>query len=461
MDEPSAEEACLEPNNTTHDTTCSSDDEEELFGGDNDGLMIVQTEQIPKRNGLLVSWQRHAHTVLTVVLAMALGIVVRQSKTSNSRTSSTAAQSLANTGWAPLPDSQQVIDTIAFGSCMKQNMPQPFWDTVMKVNPQVTILAGDQVYPEDCNNTECTNLQVAYAQLEQHPSFAGAKARLPMVAILDDHDYGLNDCHDTNPYKDVAKDLFFDFYQIPPDDERRAPDRTTEGLYTSYEWGPVGQRVQLIVLDTRYSRSKFLYSAKLWAYVPDHHNHTKRMLSENQWDWLEHQVLARPANVRLVVSSVQVLTQGVWGFEHWHLIPHELGRLKHLLKKYCHNVDADSQSLPILLSGDRHIGAFYYDDEYDLNEVTASSWTHTIPHGYDPDGVQCATPEDCIEEDVAHVGDSVTENHFGVVKVDWDQRSVDVSLVRSETSHGYPVKQKWHEDTDAGKPLKTLSLQIP
>ena len=428
---------------------------------ENDGLIKANgEEEFYKQSRSLASlFRSHAHTVLTVVLAIALSMTLTRSNSWKESQSSLSLNS-GKTPFAPLPDSSQAVDTIAFGSCMKQNMPQPFWDTVVKADPQVTVLMGDQVYPNgDCKDDACTNLRESYEILEQHPSFQGAKAMLPMVAILDDHDYGQNDCYEKNPYKDVAKELFFEFYQIPETDERRAPDRATEGLYTSYEWGPMGQRTQLIVLDTRYSRSKFKYSAKEWAYLPDHDNKHKRMLSHAQWEWLEHDVLQRPANVRLIVSSVQVLTEGEWGFEHWSLIPHELGKLKKMLQKYCHNVE--NPSLPVLLSGDRHIGAFYYDEEHDINEVTASSWTHTIPHGYDPDGVKCATEAECIEADPVRVGEWVSENHFGLVNMDWEQRSVEVSLVQSDTSHGFPVKTKWARDTDAGKKLKTIVLQIP
>jgi len=477
-------------NNHYTDSTC---DENNNNNNDNDkdGLMKVgnnKSEMLPTTTKITTTtttttsayyyqycrelFRRHGHTVLTVLLAIALGITTWHAKNSSSSSSSGTTTTTTTTSnglfqssipWAPLPASDQVIETVAFGSCMKQNMPQPFWDTLVTAQPQVTVLMGDQVYPDgDCEDMDCTVLKEAYKVWSQHPSFLGAKAVLPMVPILDDHDYGQNDCYESNPFKDMAKELFFDFYDIPTTDERRAvPERKHEGLYTYYEWGPLGQRVQLIVLDTRYSRSEFLYSEEEWAYLPDHHDKSKRMLSKAQWQWLEEDVLQRPANVRLVVSSVQVLTQGEWGFEHWYNIPHELAKLKHMLRKYCHNVDKNQRSLPLLLSGDRHIGAYYYDEENDLHEVTASSWTHTIIKGWDPDGVKCETDEECIEPDTIRVGDAIHENHFGLVQIDWKERSLRASLVRAETSHGYPVKQKWNEDTDAGNPLWSLELDIP
>jgi alkaline phosphatase D len=309
-----------------------------------------------------------------------------------------------------------------------------------------------------CSDERCVELKRAYETLDAHPSFQGAKAKLPMVAILDDHDYGHNDCNENNPYKDVAKEMFFDFYDIPPTDERRT--RQNEGLYSSYEWGPVGKRLQLILLDVRYSRSKFKYDADLWGYVAYNHSiNDMRMLSESQWSWLE-EALRRPANVRLVVSSMQVLSRGVWGFEHWALIPNELDRLKRLLKKYCTDVSDADLSLPVLLSGGRHIGATYYDGQFDLYEVSASSWTHTVPDGWDPDGYKCEGDE-CIEEDPARFGGWVAVNNFGVVRANWSERTLEVSLVRAETSAGYATKTRWKDNTDAGEDLKKLTLNIP
>lgn len=153
-----------------------------------------------------------------------------------------------------------------------------------------------------------------------------------------------------------------------------------------------------------------------------------------------------------------MLSEGTWGFEHWALIPSELDRLKQLLRKYCK--EANEPSLPVLLSGDRHVGAFYHDAQNDLYDITASSWTHTIIDGWDPDGVQCEGAE-CIEEDPTRLDGWVGVNHFGVVRVDWPKKKLDVSLVRAETSPGYPVKSRWHHNTDAGEVLKNLSLDIP
>jgi alkaline phosphatase D len=447
----------------------------------------------------IVRYNKYMHSVVTTVLALALVMVLSIGHSSTSSTTNSvssfsssvnpteesptvyessfvATTSAADIPWMPLPDSSQRISRIAFGSCMKEDMPMPFWDTLLEYQPDITILGGDNVYSLDvdaCSGVDnCTLLELAYQQLNHHASFQGAKRQLPMVAMLDDHDYGINDCHRNNPYKDIAKQLYFDFMDIPLEDERR--HRIHEGLYTSYEWGKDDEIVQLILLDTRYSRSEFIYDDELEGYVPYSLDEEtgKRFLSDAQWHWFE-QVLQRPANVRLILSTQQVLTQGVWGFESWNNIPKERHRLVKLLKQYCSGVGGDptsnnntntyKPSLPILLSGDRHVGAFYNDPALwaDLFEVTASSWTHTIPDGWFDDGSKCKTQEECIEPDPTRLGDWVGVNHFGMVQVDWEQRMVNLSLIQTETSHGYYVRQRWEHNTDAGQVLKSMTLPIP
>ena len=148
---------------------------------------------------------------------------------------------------------------------------------------QVYIAGGDNVYG-DCFSANCSELREAYATLTHHPSFVGAKGLLPMVAVIDDHDAGQNDCGETNPYKDLSKQMFLDFWQLPPDDPRRRRD----GLYTAYRWGPPGRVVQVILLDTRSFRDDpdFADSSGGGGYLPVT-NPEKTMLGSEQWAWLE------------------------------------------------------------------------------------------------------------------------------------------------------------------------------
>jgi alkaline phosphatase D len=154
------------------------------------------------------------------------------------------------------------------------------------------------------------------------------------------------------------------------------------------------------------------------------------MLGETQWKWLEEQ-LQQPADLRVMVSSIQVLNDGTI-FEAWRHLPKERDRLYDLIR---------NKSV-LLLSGDRHIGGFYEtalsstgssSSSSVLVEVTSSSFTHTVPLGaYD----NCTTPAECDEADPARIGDSVRENHFGALEIDWEARKFTVALRRAESASG-------------------------
>jgi alkaline phosphatase D len=348
--------------------------------------------------------------------------------------------------WAPLPTSETTLTSIFFGSCSSQKVEQPFWHTMSKLEPDLVVLMGDNVYA-DCNDKDCTNLQEAYDEWAAHSSFQGARSVLPITAVLDDHDYGQGDCHADNPYKDVAKQMFIDFFDLP--EERR---HENDGLYGVYEWGSLGQRIQLVLLDTRYARSPFLDTDEPGApgkesYIPDTENRDKQMLSPEQWKWLEEQV-NRPTDVRLVVSSIQVLAEGN-GFEGWRMLPYERDRLTDLLQ-------SQTFATTIILSGDRHKGGFYRYQN--LTEVTSSSFTHTIPFGAYSN---CTNAKECDEEDERRIGDFVRVNHFGSIGFDWSNRTMTVALRRTDTSqHSMYFDNRGHLTGDAGDPVQSHTYPL-
>lgn len=361
-----------------------------------------------------------------------------------SHTSSSSSSSEIQ--WLPLPPKEKTISKIAFGSCSSQYMTHPYWDTLVEQNPDLVLFMGDNVYG-DCHDEPCTDLKKAYSDWARHASFVGATKLLPVVATLDDHDYGQGDAWSANPHKDLAKEMFLDFFDIH--DERRT--RAREGVYQHFMFGPDGQRVQIILLDTRYSRSEFVATGNHSSpYIPDTEDASKQMLSPAQWTWLEES-LQEPAQVRLIVSSVQALNSAT-GFECWRHIPDEKERLESLLE------DISKNSVVVLLTGDRHVGGFY--EHGNVKEVTASSWTHTIPFGaYD----NCTNAQECDEEDPRRIGDFVRVNHFGMAEIDWEQRNVMLSLRRTEASpyYQYFLNTDHHKTTNAGEILQSQMYTIP
>jgi len=252
---------------------------------------------------------------------------------------------------APAPPADATLETIAVGSCLKQEMPAPILRTVVAGEPDLMVLMGDNVYHDGTPD----GLRAAYATLAAHPDFRALADRTPLLAVWDDHDYGADDAGSENPHKADAKRQFLAFFDEPSDSARRAHD----GLYLARTMGPPGRRVQVILLDTRWFRSAPPASAD---------DASATVLGAAQWAWLG-ETLRQPADVRVLVSSIQVVpTEHRW--EKWANFPRERARL---LKTIAESGAAGV----VVVSGDRHRGEISMLDDpaigYPLWELTSSS----------------------------------------------------------------------------------------
>src|SRR5260370_22121167 len=90
------------------------------------------------------------------------------------------------------------------------------------------------------------------------------------------------------------------------------------------------------------------------------------MLGPVQWAWVAGE-LRKPAEIRLIVSSTQVLAEG-HGWERWGNMPLERQKLLDTIR------DSAAKGV-VLLSGDRHVCALYREMPtrlYPLYEMTSS-----------------------------------------------------------------------------------------
>ena len=298
------------------------------------------------------------------------------------------------------------LERIAIGSCLHQARPQPIWDDVIKAKPQLMLMMGDNVYGDFSDET-ASQLKAAYATQALHPEFTKARAALPMVAIWDDHDFGRNDGGADFPHKHMAAKLFYEFWGTTP------PRPPEQGLHFSRTYGPEGKRVQIILLDTRSFRSPLQRKTSAfphWGpYEPDPDT-SKTMLGPEQWAWLEAE-LQQPADLRLIVSSVQVLAEG-HGWERWGNFPHERERFLRTL------AGARGPAKIVVLSGDRHGAAIYSAQNAggEIVEITSSA-LNIPPPGPNRDARVAPLVTDVY----------VSEN-FGVLDFDWTNRKLTVSL---------------------------------
>ena len=272
-------------------------------------------------------------------------------------------------GSAATAQEQPPITRIAFGSCAHQAKPQPIWDAVLDYRPELFIFAGDNVYG-DVSSGAMTELAAAYAKAATIEGYGMVRAAAPVLATWDDHDFGANDGGADFPHKEAAKRLFLEFWQIPDGDPRQARD----GIYHAETFGPEGMRVQVVLLDTRTFRSPLRTAEQAGApgkgpYAPDP-DPAKTMLGPAQWSWLRAQLM-QPAELRLIVSSVQVLA-GEHGWERWGNLPAEQAKLFDLIAE-------TGAAGVIFLSGDRHVGALYRRESAALRPLR----DHLERHQYD------------------------------------------------------------------------------
>lgn len=300
---------------------------------------------------------------------------------------------------------EPALELIGVGSCLRQDLPQPIFDAILDDDLDLFVFLGDNVYG-DVESEDLRELRDAYAMQAEADGFSRLRAEVPLAATWDDHDYGLNDAGADFFGREEAQRIFEDFWDVPPDSERAS----RPGVYDAVTYGPPGQRVQLILLDTRYFRSPLRLTDERGApgkerYMPDP-DPAKTMLGEEQWAWLG-QVLQEEADLRILASSIQVIADG-HGYEAWRNLPAERDRLYALLRETGANG-------VVIISGDRHRAGIYRDDDaldYPLLELTASSLNSAF-----------ASEE---EAGPYRLGPTYRSENYGALRIDWAVRSVSL-----------------------------------
>jgi alkaline phosphatase D len=318
---------------------------------------------------------------------------------------------------------ERSLSRIGFGSCAKQDKPQPIWEAVVAAGPELFLLLGDNIYAD---TEDMQVLWDKYQLLGAQPGFQKLKQACPVLATWDDHDLGANDAGGEYPKKRESQKLFLDFFGVPKD----SPRRRQEGIYHAQVFGPEGKRVQIILLDTRYFRSRLKTGfqkgepgeGRRGQYVPNT-DPEATVLGPEQWTWLAAQ-LRSPAELRVICSSFQLVADE-HGSEGWGNFPRERQRLIRLIR--------DTQAAGVVvISGDRHlseISRLPADSGvgYPLFDVTSSSLN-------EPSGNKTkAGTRFANEINSYRVGLTYFDTNFGFIDVDWKEPDPIVRLqVRDE-----------------------------
>lgn len=321
---------------------------------------------------------------------------------------------------SPALPSDTVMTRIAFGSCVNENRDMKFWDVIAAQKPQAFLLIGDNVYGDTrpTHSADTPTLLASYRKLSSRAEFDRFRRSVPMMTAWDDHDYGANDAGGSFAFKEWAETVYETFWGSS-DEVKSRP-----GVYESRIVGPEGKRVQFITLDSRFFRSDLATmpyrdpGPTLGWYIPNT-DPSATVLGATQWDWLARE-LAKPAELRLVVSSTQVITDA-HNFEGWTNFPRERERLYALLaNKGVNNA--------IFLSGDRHSGGFYRTNAPGLSrplwDFTSSSLNFAFGKGNGADR----------EPDPKRIGGFWGIPNFGQIDIDWAAKTVKMTLRRDDGS---------------------------
>ncbi|TWU46952.1 alkaline phosphatase D family protein [Rubripirellula reticaptiva] len=290
----------------------------------------------------------------------------------------------------------RTVSQVFFGSCIKQEQPMPLLAKMADLSPDLMIFLGDNIYGD---TEDMDVLRAKYAVLSSDRGFQRLRQSCPTLATWDDHDFGVNDGGADYSKRLESERIFEDFWF----NDLSVEARSRPGVYDAKFFGPPEKRLQVIMLDTRYFRSPLKQGDKRigGSWLPDS-DPSKTMLGEDQWTWLEEQ-LSKPANVRIIASSIQFLAEAV-GQETWSNLPRERHRMLDLLK-------STNANGVIFISGDRHwseLSSLSQGVPYPIYDFTSSSFNQLHGRG---------TP---TENRFRHLPNTFHQANYGVIRIDWD-----------------------------------------
>ena len=325
-------------------------------------------------------------------------------------------------------DATKPLQKIAFGSCAMQFKPQPIWKAIANQSPDLFLFLGDNIYGDfDGKNTftpTTETLDRDWQLLANQPHFSEFRKKVPIMATWDNHDYGKHDGGAEFELKELTKSKFLDFFGEPVNSKRRL----TPGIYDAKIIGPAEKRVQIILLDTRYFKGPFIKDKRSKAkkaadgnvgsmanYVPNE-DPGVTLLGEQQWAWLEQQLI-QPAEIRLIVSSTQVIADQK-AMDEWGNYPLERQRLFNLIKN-------NAARGVILLSGNVHFTEISKTniDGYELLDFTSSGMTHS-------------NKAYAAANNPYRIAGAYDDLNFGLLEIDWNADSSPEIVMTAMNNNG-------------------------
>ncbi len=244
---------------------------------------------------------------------------------------------------------EAALARIALGSRANADLSPSVWNAVSATYPDLSIFAADVVCRDvemsagQANIGDLIALHDAYSNFANLDGFMQLREAAPVLAVRYDDRFDGEGRPADEGFNRISNQIHLDFWQASESDPRRS--RT--GLYFSQGYGPADRRVQVIVLDVMSVRGQTLGSnVSDPGSTPSNRS---PLLGEAQWAWLEAE-LQKPAELRLIVSSTEVLSESRKA-DGWARFPEERARLLQLA--------VGAQGRTMLLSGNQRHGVIY------------------------------------------------------------------------------------------------------
>lgn len=263
----------------------------------------------------------------------------------------------------PVPDFSFIT-----GSCAYINQPaydrpgtpygkdMSIFQTLAREQAAFMLWLGDAWYTREVDYSSEWGLWNRASHDRAEPALQPLLKAMPQFGIWDDHDYGPNDIGKNYILKEASRQVFNSYFCNPSAGENG------QGIYTMTSYGDV----DLFLTDDRWWRSADAMADS----INGKPNPDKKMLGDQQLEWLKNSLLYSTAAFKIIVVGSQVLNP-VSPFDKWRDFPAEYQAFMDFL--------ADNK-IPgvLLLTGDRHHSEIIKVDRpgaYPLYDITVSPLT--------------------------------------------------------------------------------------
>jgi alkaline phosphatase D len=172
---------------------------------------------------------------------------------------------------------------------IKYGGPLNIFKVMENVPADFMLWLGDNVYMSPFDVSNALRMNTRYRTQRSMPILQPLLAKMPQLAIWDDHDFGPNNSSGVFPLKDVSLELFKTYWANP-----RYGLVTEPGTWSRLSWNDI----DFFLTDGRYYRSA--------SKVPEGQ---RELLGKSQLAWLKNELKASKAPFKIIAMGSPVFNQ--------------------------------------------------------------------------------------------------------------------------------------------------------